>query len=159
MSSERTSGLLLRLYPPGWRARYGEELAALIAETSGGRIPWRVRLDVASAAVTERFRAAGLAGDRPPGERIRGGTLAVLCAWAAFVVAGMLVQKFAEHWQAATPAGSRTAPRDAFDALLVSAWVGSALVVAGVVVATPELVRFLRGGGLGQVRRRLLRSR
>lgn len=156
MNVERTSGLLLRLYPPGWRARYGDELAALIQETSGGRVPWRVRLDVASAAVTERLRAAGLAGDRPPGERILGGTLSVLCAWAAFVVAGTVVQKFSEHWPAATPVGSRTVPRDAFGALLVSSWAGTTLVVAGVATVAPALLRFARGGGVRQVRRQLL---
>lgn len=156
MSADRTSGLLLRLYPPGWRARYGEELAALIVEANGGRVPWGVRIDVVSAAVTERLRATGLAGDRPPAERIRGGALAVLGGWAAFVVAGMLVQKFSEHWQAAMPAGRRTTPQIAFDALLVSAWVGSALVVVGVAAVAPELVRFVRSGGLGLVRRPLI---
>lgn len=148
--------LLLRLYPPAWRARYGEELAALIAETSGGPVPWHVRLDVVVAALGERLRAAGLAGDQPPRERIRGGALAVLCAWAAFVVAGMVVQKFSEHWQAATPAAGRATPRDAFDVLLASALIGSALVAAGVAAAAPALVRLVRAGGLGQVRRHLL---
>jgi hypothetical protein len=80
----------------------------------------------------------------------------VLCAWALFVVGGTAVQKFSEHWQAAMPAGSRAAPRDAFDALLISAGVGSVLVVAGVAAVVPALARLLRGGGLGQVRRRLL---
>jgi hypothetical protein len=41
VSGSRASGLL-RLYPAAWRARYGEELQALLVESSaGGRVPWR----------------------------------------------------------------------------------------------------------------------
>jgi hypothetical protein len=158
VSAPRTCALLLRLYPPGWRARYGEELHALILETSDGRVSWRVRADVVVAAARERLRSAGLAGDGPPAERMRSGTLLVLCAWALFVVAGAGVQKFSEHWQAATPAGARGLPTAAFDVLLAAACVGSALVLTGVAAALPSLARFLRGGGLAQVRRPLLRA-
>jgi hypothetical protein len=111
---------------------------------------------VARAAARERLHAAGLAGDGPPAERIRGGALLVLAAWALFVVAGIGVQKFSEHWQAATPAADRDVPSGAFEALLVAAWIGSVLVVAGVVAALPSLARFLRGGGWSQVRRSVL---
>jgi hypothetical protein len=156
MSPERTSGLLLRLYPAGWRARYGEELEGLILEASGQRVPWRVRLDVVFAAGRERLRGAGLVGDRPPVERMRGGALLVLCAWALFVVPGVLVQRVSEHWQAATPVGSRGLPAGAFDALLVGAVVGGALVVVGVAVALPSLARLLRSGGRRPLRRHLL---
>jgi hypothetical protein len=156
MSAVRTSGMLLRLYPPAWRARYGEELEALILETTDGRVPWRVRADVAIAAARERLRSAGLAGDAPSGEQARAGTLLVLCAWALFVVAGSVVQKFSEHWQAVTPAAQRDLPAGAFDVLVAAAFAGSALVVAGVVAAVPSLVRFLRAGGMRQVRRPVL---
>lgn len=156
MSPERTSGLLLRLYPAGWRARYGDELEALILETSGHRVPWHVRLDVVLAAGRERLRGAGLLGDPPPAARMRGGALLVLSAWALFVVAGMVVQKLSEHWRTATPPGSRGLPADAFDALLVGAAVGSALIAAGVAVALPSLARLLGSGGRRQVRRPLL---
>lgn len=156
MSAQRTSELLLRLYPKGWRARYGDELELLILETSGGRVPWRVRLDVACAAGGERLRDAGLIGDRPSAERMRGGALLVLCAWALFVVAGMGVQKFSEHWQAATPRSSRGLPAGAFDVLLGAAAFGTLLVLVGVALVLPRLVGFLRADGLRQVRRRLL---
>jgi hypothetical protein len=156
VSAERTSGLLLRLYPPGWRARYGDELELLILETSGGRVPWRTRLDVVRAAGRERLRDAGLAGDRPPAERMRGGVLLALCAWALFVVAGMVVQKLSEHWQSATPRGSRGLPAAAFDVLLAGAALDSVLVVAGVALVLPRLLAFVRTGGLRHVRRQLL---
>lgn len=156
MSAERTSGLLLRLYPTGWRARYGDELELLILETSGGRVPWRTRLDVARAAGHEQLRNAGLTADRPPTERMRGGALLALCAWGLFVVAGMGVQKFSEHWRAATPPGSRGLPAAAFDVLLVGAAVGSLLVVAGVAVVLPRVGCFVRSGGVRHVQRQLL---
>ncbi len=156
MRHQRTSGVLLRLYPSGFRARYGEELEALILETSDGRIPWRVRVDVALAALRERLHAAGFAGTGPSGERMRSGTLLVLAAWAVFVVAGIGVQRFSEHWRAATPIGHRGLPAAAFHALLAGAATGSVLVLAGVGIAAPSLVRFLRAGGGRQVTRHLL---
>jgi len=154
--AERTCRRLLRLYPADWRARYGEELTALVVETSCGGVPWRVRADVSLAAARERLRSAGLSGDAPPGERVRGGALLALCAWALFVVAGAGVQKLSEHWQAATPAGSRGVPSAAFTALVAGAAVGTALVLAGIAAATPSLVRLVRGGGWPLVRRKVV---
>ena len=163
MSGNRTSALLLRLYPPAWRTRYGEELEALILETSsirgGGspRVPWKVKADVALAGSRERLRAAGLAGDgAPAGEQARSGSLLVLCAWVAFAVAGAGVSKLSEHWQDVTPAGSRGLPAGAFEGLLVAAATGSALVLCGIALALPGLVRYLRGGGWPTIRRRVL---
>lgn len=148
---------LSRLYPLAWRERYGEELEALIVEASGGgRVPLRTRADVALGAARERLRSAGLSGDGAPGERVRGGSLLVLCAWTLFVVAGMSVQKLSEHWQAATPPGSRSLPAGAFDGLVAAAAVGSVLVLAGIAAVAPTLLGFLRGGGWPSVRRRVL---
>lgn len=157
MSGERTCGLLLRLYPAGWRAGYGEELEALILESSGGSVPWRARLDVARAAGRERLRAAGLAGDHPPAERLRAGVLLVLCAWAVFVVAGSGVQKLSEHWQQAMPpGGGRDLARAAFDALVAGAGLAGVLALVGIAATLPAVARLLRAGGWPSVRRRAL---
>ncbi|MGH3003301.1 MAG: hypothetical protein ACRDM1_11685, partial [Gaiellaceae bacterium] len=157
MSARQASRLLVHLYPASWRARYGEELAALIVESSGGgRVPWRMRADVALAAGRERLRSAGLSRGGAPAERARGGTLLVLCAWALVVVAGMIVQKFSEHWQAVTPAASRSLPSGAFDGLVVAAALGSLLVLAGIVATLPSLVTFLRAGGWPAIHRRVV---
>lgn len=150
------NALLLRLYPPAWRARYGAELESLILETSGHRPSWRIGADVAAGGLRERLRAAGLTGDAPRPERVRGGSLLVLCAWAVFVVAGVGVQKFSEHWQAGTPRAAQALPAHAFDALGVAAAVGSALVLIGIAVALPALLRFLRDGGWPLIRRRIV---
>ena len=149
------SALLLRLYPPAWRARYGAELEALVLEQAGGRVPWRIGLDVALAALRERLRSAGLARDLPPGERRRGGVLLVLWAWALFVVGGAGVQKASEHWQDLTPPGQRAVAAGGFDALVAFAVVGSLFVLVGVALVLPALRRFVRGGGLWLVRRPL----
>jgi hypothetical protein len=146
------TGLLLRLYPRAWRDRYGAELEELIRASSGGRLSRRVWLDVVAGAVREHLRTAGLAGDSPPASRARSGALVVLCAWAVFVVGGAAVQKFSEHWQDDTPVGARGVPSAAYDVLVAAAVVGSVLVVAGIVLALPALLRFLREGGWPLVR-------
>jgi hypothetical protein len=66
------------------------------------------------------------------------------------------VQKLSEHWQASTPLGSRALPSAAFDALIVGAVIGSALVVIGIAAALPRALGFLRGGGWRRVRRPVL---
>jgi hypothetical protein len=148
---------LVRLYPPAWRARYGDELEALMADAGGGgRLSWRTRADVTAGAGRERLRAAGLSGDAPPADQARGGALLVLVAWALFVVAGAGVQKFSEHWQAATPAADRAVPAGAFATLVGGAVAGGLAVVAGAVLALPALRAFARTGGSAVVRGRLL---
>jgi hypothetical protein len=160
VSDSRKSVMLLRFYPPAWRARYGDELAALIEQNSeGGRVSWRVRLDVVSAGVRERLRAVGLAGDGvPPGERVPAGSLLVLCAWVLFVVAGAGVQKVSEHWQDVTPAAKQGLPSLAFGVLVGAAGLGSALVLIGIAAALPSLAAYLRGGGWSVVRRPIVRA-
>jgi hypothetical protein len=149
---------LLRVYPSAWRARYGDELASLIEELDGGkRMSWRVRLDVVRAGVVERARL--VAPHRlGPRERAREGSLLVLYAWMVFVIGGFGIMKASEHWQAVTPAAKQGLPAAAFDALVVAAAVGSALVLAGVALSLPRLGGLLRGGGWREIRRPVLRA-
>jgi hypothetical protein len=151
---------LLRWYPPAWRARYGQELEELIVESlGGGRVPWRMRLDIARSGMRERLRSSGLTGDAvPPDARSLAGSLLVLCAWMTFVVAGTTVQKLSEHWQDATPSTQRALPGDAFAALTVAAAIGSALVVLGVACALPPLLALVRAGGWRDIRGVILRA-
>ena len=160
MSHARVRGALLRLYPPRWRARYGDELDDLMRKASGGRrVPWRIWQNVALAAGRERLRASGLTGDAvPPGERSRAGMLLVLCAWSLFAVAGLTVQKISEHWQRATPAASRGVPAVAFDVLVAAAVVGSAAVLLGIACALPAFRALLVTGGWHELRRPMRRA-
>jgi hypothetical protein len=50
----RVARALLRLYPRAWRARYGDEFLALVADTG---LSWRTVADVSAAALVERVRA------------------------------------------------------------------------------------------------------
>jgi hypothetical protein len=108
MSPARTAARLLRLYPASWRVRYGDELETLILDMSGGgRVPWRIRANVAAAG-RERLCAAGPGGDSADA-RVRGGASLVLWAWTLFVVAGAIVQRTSEHWDSALPGGAGVA--------------------------------------------------
>jgi hypothetical protein len=158
MSPARTAARLLRLYPASWRVRYGDELETLILDMSGSeRVPWRIRADVAVAGGRERLRAAGLGGDSPDA-RVRGGACLVLWAWALFVVAGAIVQKTSEHWQQALPTGGHTAATLAFGSLIGVAIVAAVLVVAGIALTVPALMRFVRAGGWARIRRHVTRA-
>jgi hypothetical protein len=82
--------------------------------------------------------------------------VAVLWAWALFVLGAAIVQKSSEHWQHAMPAGSRTPATAAFGGLIAVAFVAGVLVLAAIALAIPSLLVFLRDGGWPQIRRRML---
>ena len=133
--------LLLRAYPCWWRARYGDELLALLEAQP---LTWRVRADVVVAGLGERLRGSG-----PP-------QLRVLWAWALFVIGGMGFQKTSEHWQVVVPSGNRGVPTAAFEIVQAAAAVGSAAVLVGVALALPAFLRDLRSGGWPTLRRPIL---
>jgi len=146
---------LLRWYPPAWRARYGDELVALMEEGAEGGPTARVRASVAWAGLRERGHAAGYFGDGPAPDRLRGGSLVVLGAWTAFVVAGAAYAKLSEHFDRALPVSARRWPQGAYDAVVVLAVAGAAIVVVGLAAALPAFVRYLRTDGWGPLRRPL----
>jgi hypothetical protein len=152
--------MILRAYPRAWRERYGDELVSLIeAESEGGRISLRVKLDVIGAGLVQRLRSSGLAGDEvPPAGRIRAGVLLVLSAWAAFVVAGLGFAKTAEHWQAITPKPDQGTPAAAYDAVLLASELGTLAVLLGIVLAVRPLYAFLRAGGWQKIHRPVVRA-
>jgi hypothetical protein len=52
---------ILTLYPPWWRARYGEEVRATCADVmAAGRSPWRVLGNLAFGAVRTRLRGTNM---------------------------------------------------------------------------------------------------
>jgi len=99
--------LLLRLYPPSWRVRYGEEFLALLADMRLSPIDL---LDIALGALDARLasrRAAHdvhgvddadggynsddsvLGGLRMAHTRLRASAITVFCAYIGFVIAGL----------------------------------------------------------------------
>ncbi len=159
--TSRPSDPRLRWYPRSWRTRYGDELAALLDDEYGRRAPARIRLSIVSGGLRERARQSGLTGDAvPAADGVRTGALVVLAAWTAFVVAGASFAKFSEHFDEALPhsPGVHRVPDLAFTVLQAMAGAASILVVAGVLLAVPASVRFLRAGGWGSVRGHVLRA-
>jgi hypothetical protein len=151
----------LRWYPPSWRARYGDELIALLDDEFGSRLPARVRLGLVTGGLRQRASRSGLTGDSAPAaDGVRAGALVVLTAWAAFVIAGASFAKFSEHFDEALPhsSGAHTVPDLSFTLLQTVAGVAGILVVAGTLLAVPSSVRFLRTGGWTAVRSHTLRA-
>jgi hypothetical protein len=150
---------LLRLYPRAWRERYGEELEALLTDLNENEgLSWRMRVDVARGGLRERLRVCGLGPGVAPRERAQFGAVLVLWAWVLFVVAGTWVQKFSEHWQGLTPASHRDLPSAAFHVLEAAAAFGGALVLAGIALAFPRAIAYIRTGGWPRVRPAVVRA-
>lgn len=146
---------LLWWYPPAWRERYGDELAALLEDELGGRRPpVRLRAQVAVAGLRERAHEAGLAGGA--GDDPRQGCLRVLYAWALFVVAGTSFVKAAEHFREVVPPGRSALASGAYDAVFVLAVTAGLAVAAGLVAAVPAVWRSRALLRPGPLRRRCL---
>ena len=146
---------MLRWYPPAWRARYGDELTALMEDmyAASGRVPPRARLGLVRAGLVERAREAGLVGTAVgPAARVTGGSLLVLCAWGFFVVAGATFGKFTDQWLHGTPTADRALPTAGYGLALVSAVVAAALVVLAAALVVPSFVRLVRSGRWPEVR-------
>jgi len=157
--SARVLRLLLWLYPPAWRARYGEELDELVGSARAEQGTARIALDLVVAAGRERLRSAGLIGDGiTTADRERGGVLLVLAAWSLFVLGGIGVEKASEQWQAAVTGAGRALPAHAFDLLVGAAVGGCLLTLAGITLALGSLRTFLRHGGWRRIRVPILRA-
>jgi hypothetical protein len=158
--SPRARAVLLRCYPPAWRARYGPELEqVMLARLGEGAASWRIAADIVATGARERLRAWGLAGnDGSTEDQARSGVLLVLGSWALLTLGDAGVRKFSEHWEGLTPGSRRALPAGAFDALRVAGVLGTALLAAGMLLALPRLVALLRSGGWSALRRPALRA-
>jgi hypothetical protein len=81
----RWPSALVLAYPPGWRARYGDELEVLITDMQqGGRKPVPMAADLLRGAATAWYSVKkGFAMS----ERSRGALYTVLWSWVAFAAA------------------------------------------------------------------------
>jgi len=160
MKFSRRFERIIRWYPSAWRARYGEGLAALLEDTYGERpVPRGVRVSLARAGVVERAREAGVVGSATsPNDRLRAGSLLVLCGWSFFVVAGAVFAKFTEHWSLATPAAHRTLPSISDATVRGAGAIGAIVVIVAGAFAAPTVVRLVRTQGWSSIRRPVLRA-
>ena len=129
------SRVALACYPPWFRERYGEELAALVEDVGGGP---RVLLDLAGGATRAWLRPA-LAGD--PDARVRRRLQATLAttwvAWCAGITSVPLLDRLLlDPPQPGTPHAVR--------ALVATAWwlvlAGSAVAGAGALLLTLRIL-------------------
>ena len=147
---------MLRWYPPAWRVRYGDEMTALMEDSyeSPRHVPVRERLNLVRSGLAERGRAIGIDGFSPsPADRVRDGSILVLCGWGLFLIAGGGFAKFTDRWQAGTPKSARWLAGVGFDTALVMGVAGCALVVVAAVLIGPSFARHVRDGGWERVRR------
>ena len=159
MSGTRRYQSILRWYPASWRDRYGDELAALLKDTyANGPIPLRSRLSLARAGSVERLNHHGIGPAGGPYERVRSGSLLVLCAWVVVVVAGSAFAKTSEHWDAATPRADRSLPAAGYGAVQWAALTGLAVVAVAAALCLPPFLRKVRQGGWPGIRRPILRA-
>jgi hypothetical protein len=157
MDTDPKSHSMLRWYPARWRARYGDELAAMIDDDLEGRPPtMRYQLSIARSGLSEQLRDAGLVGDSgSPADRARGGALMVLGAFALFVIAGVAFAKISEHWDESIHQGSRHLPAVSYNLLASLAGACALAVAVAVVALLPLFMKFLRSGGWSAIRRRV----
>jgi hypothetical protein len=80
--NSRLARVLVRLYPRGWRVRYGAEFEALLEEGPGGFV---TVLDVMGSALGER--AFPTMGEEMMAETSRLETLSARAPWAIFAIA------------------------------------------------------------------------
>lgn len=145
---------LVARYPVSWRERYGDELEALLEDTYGdGPVPLGQRLSLLRGAWVEHVRASGFSSDATRAERVRGGALVVLCAWAVFMASGSAFAKYLEHWDLATPAGARWLPATAITVVTCAAIVAVALVATGAMALAVPVARSVRAEGWGMLGR------
>jgi hypothetical protein len=157
MGVDSTSRSLLRWYPGRWKARYADEFAAMIEDDLDGRPPtMRYRWSIARSGLHEHLRQAGVVGDSvSPSERIRGGTLTVLCAFALFVIPGVGFAKISEHWDQSIHQGPRHLPAASFNVLASLAGGCTVAVLVAAAAVLPPFVQFVRAGGWPAIRRRV----
>jgi hypothetical protein len=152
MSDPRLVRGLLRLYPAAWRARYADELAAvLVASTAGGQPRWRVAADVVAGAADARLHADG----SPTPDRIRNAASVAFCAFVVFCLAGSGFQKMSEDPPFRAAGRAHAAIGWSFDIVVVGAFAAALAVVAG---SLPMLLAIVRQALAGRrdLRRLLL---
>jgi hypothetical protein len=149
----RHARLLLRWYPQGWRARYGEEFAELlIAEFAEQPRSWRRTADVVRGGLFARLTSAGLTNagltsvgltgdphDPAAGRRASLATLA--CCVAVFLtVAATMWAQLIVGWEWAPPA-----TRGATVAMVVMSAAMLLLAVLAFLAAAPVAAAALAG--------------
>jgi hypothetical protein len=142
-AADRRAAALLRWYPAGWRARYGDEFAELLAADLAERPScWRRTADIVRCGLSARLGEAGLtARALDPAAQVRASLATVSCGLAAFLTLGLaMLAQLAIGWQWTSPGGAATT---AGSVLMCGA--AGAVALLGVIAAVPLAGRALAG--------------
>jgi hypothetical protein len=107
----RRARLLVRCYPPAWRARYGEEFVQLLIDDMSERPRSLSRTaDVLRGGLVARLASVGLAGDAlQPQQQVRAGLGALSLAVSMFLAVGVAIwAQLTIGWQWSAPAAPAT---------------------------------------------------
>jgi hypothetical protein len=137
--SRRLARAALRLYPLGYRRRYGPEIEALLEDSPAGAM---TVLDLVRGAIVAHARPAATAtAALSPGERVRSSSSAILACWIAFAAAGLGFYKTTEGAAFSRAGDAHIALGGSHLAIQVLAALASAAIVAG---ALPLVLAALR---------------
>jgi hypothetical protein len=150
---EREAQRLVRCYPKGWRARYGDEFTQLLVdELTDGEVSMARKLDVMAHGIWTRLTYAGLGGSvLDPQKRIRSmwGALSAVSAVFVMLAVGVWAQ-LAIDWQWSAPMSAGTT---AAMGLMSAGLLGlGALVVLVIPLLVVPLVGVARGVGVDRWR-------
>jgi hypothetical protein len=143
VSRGRLIALLLRLHPPAWRLRYGDEYRALLEQHP---LDVRTLLDVAAGALDARVWGSGSSVD----ERRRGALSAALWALAAYAAAGIGFAKVVEYDDFAQAAHHHLAVAAGFDLVRAGAAVAGLAAGCAAAIVLAAAARDLRRGNDGR---------
>ncbi len=149
-AATRRAGRLLRFYPRGWRARYGEEFTQLLIDDISERPHSVTRTaDVVRTGLLARLASTGLAGDTlEPEQQIRSGLAAIGCALIAFLAFGVAIwSQLTIGWQWSAPAAPATKT-----AMLVMSAVILVFAVLALLAAIPLVCTLCRAFAQGRGR-------
>lgn len=127
--SRRLGLLALGLYPLAFRRRYGEEMRALLNDSSPGV---RGVADLLRGALVAHVRApSSVAGAVAPDDQVRASASAVLACWVAFAAAGLGFYKTTEDAPFASSGNAHVLLGGTHLMVQVLALLGSAAVLLG----------------------------
>ncbi len=141
--------MLLRLFPPEWRSRYGAEFRELLDQTG---ISAGVAFDVLVCAVDARLHPSTNMRMPLMIERLRHHELVIFVCWVIVAVAGVGFAKLTEGPPLSPLFLDASIPNLAYDIVLVGALVSLVgLLVAGVPIATAIAMDAFRRRRWGQL--------
>jgi hypothetical protein len=148
-ASVRRVKRLVRCYPRGWRARYGEEFTQLLLDDISERPRSLARTaDVLRSGALARLAFAGLAGDAlQPTEQVRAGLAMLGLSVVTFLAVGIAIwSQLTTGWQWSAPDESAT---KAGMLVMTGALVafGVVALLAAIPVAWALCREFVRGRG------------